>query len=84
MDNLIFFIGFGSDRGRRSEELFNRAANSLSINVIGRFHFRIFVKDIFSFVEQQEKFIRDAKNPDNGITLIYGDDSCSQGFKKSM
>ena len=42
-------IGFDHDRGRRRNELTNKKT------VKGRYHVRIFLKDIFGFAEHQEK-----------------------------
>ena len=42
-------IGFDRDRGRRKNELTNNKT------IKGKYHIRIYLKDIFSFVELQEK-----------------------------
>ena len=42
-------IGFDRDRGRRKNELTNNKT------IKGKYHIRIYLKDIFSFVEHQEK-----------------------------
>ena len=47
-------IGFGRGRGRRRQELSNRAVNPLPINIRGNFHLRNSLKDVFGFSEHQE------------------------------
>ena len=42
-------IGFDRDRNRRKRELTNKK------NIKGKYHMRIYLKDIFGFVEHQEK-----------------------------
>ena len=42
-------IGFDRDRGRRKNELTNKK------NIKGKYHIRIYLKDIFGFAEHQEK-----------------------------
>ena len=42
-------IGFDRDRGRRRNELTNNK------NIKGKFHVRIYLKDVFGFSEHQEK-----------------------------
>ena len=42
-------IGFDRDRGRRQRELTNNK------NIKGKYHVRIYLKDIFGFAQQQEK-----------------------------
>ena len=42
-------IGFDRDRGRRKRELTNNK------NIKGKYHIRIYLKDIFGFAEHQEK-----------------------------
>ena len=42
-------IGFDRDRGRRKRELTNNK------NIKGKYHTRIYLKDIFGFAEYQEK-----------------------------
>ena len=42
-------IGFGRDRNRRKRELTNNK------NIKGKYHLRIYLKDIFGFAEYQEK-----------------------------
>ena len=42
-------IGFDRDRGRRKRELTNDK------NIKGKYHIRIYLKDIFGFAEHQEK-----------------------------
>ena len=42
-------IGFDRDRGRRKRELTNNR------NIKGKYHTRIYLKDIFGFAEHQEK-----------------------------
>ena len=42
-------IGFDRDRGRRQRELTNNKNNK------GKYHVRIYLKDVFGFVQQQKK-----------------------------
>ena len=44
-----FSIGFDQDRNRRQRELTNNK------NIKGKYHVRIYLKDIFGFAEHQEK-----------------------------
>ena len=48
-DSNDLSIGFNRDRGRRQDELTDNK------NVKGKFHLRIMLKDVFGFVECQEK-----------------------------
>ena len=48
-DSNDLSIGFDRDRGRRQRELTNNK------NIKGKYHVRIYLKDVFGFSEQQEK-----------------------------
>ena len=48
-DSDDFSVEFDRDRGRRKNELTNNKI------IKGKYHFRIKIKDVFGFVENQEK-----------------------------